>query len=135
MNSRFNNFRQNVQPGGLFEAPDAVVPTMICDATDAMQGTLKASVVVKNNGAEAIPAGTLVHLELDKDGMITPLLDLMTSKDLQPGQIEILAVDIVLPPDAPEIPYLLRAIVDSDMQVNECVEDNNANETICFVPQ
>ncbi|MEZ4449149.1 MAG: hypothetical protein R3B09_06690 [Nannocystaceae bacterium] len=44
-------------------------------------------------------------------------------------------MDVVLPPDAPEIPYLLRAIVDSDMQVNECVEDNNANETICFVPQ
>ena len=135
LNSRFNNFRQNVQPGGLFEAPDAVVPTMICDAKEAMNGSLKASVVVKNNGAEVMPAGTLVHLELDKDGAITPLIDLVTTKDLLPGQIEILAVDIVLPPDAPELPYLLRAVADSDAKVNVCVEDNNGNETICFLPQ
>lgn len=135
LNERFNNFRQNVQPGGLFEAPDAVIPSMICDAKQVMDGVLAVSIVVKNDGAELMPAGTSVHIELDKDGVITPLIDLVTSKDLQPGQIEILQVDITLPPDAPELPFNVRAVVDSLTEVDECIEDNNATQTLCFIPQ
>ncbi len=135
LNTRFNNFRQNVQPGGLFTAPDGIIPTMICDAKAVMEGQLKVSVVVKNDGAEVMLAGTTVHLELDKDGMITSLTDLVTSKDLQPGQIEILQVEVTLPPDAPELPFNVRAIVDSLLEVDECIEDNNATQTLCFIPQ
>ena len=135
LNTRFNNFRQNVQPGGLFTAPDGVIPSMICDAKQVMEGLLKVSIVVKNDGAEVMPAGTSVHLELDKDGVITPLLDLVTSKDLQPGQFEILQLEVTLPPDAPELPFNVRAVVDSTLEVDECVEENNATATLCFIPQ
>ena len=64
----------------------------------AMQ-QLKVSVVVKNVGAFEIPMGTPVHVELDKDGVITPLLDTQTDTLLLPGQFEILGLDIPLPND------------------------------------
>ncbi len=108
---------------------------MICDAKEVMNGSLKVSIVVKNDGAEVMPAATTVHIELDKDGVITPLVDLLTSKELQPGQIEIIEVDITLPPDAPELPFDVRAVVDSLSEVDECIEDNNTTETVCFIPQ
>lgn len=134
LNARFNNFRQNVQPGGLFNAPDATVVGLLCDSSQVAMMQLKVSVVIKNTGAFEIPQGTPVHVELDKDGMITPLVDTATDSLLLPGQFEILDLDIPLPVDAPALPYTIRAIVDPDNVVDECVEDNNAAGGECFVP-
>ncbi len=134
LNERFNNFRQNVQPGGLFNAPDATVVGLLCDSSMVAMMQLKVSVVIKNTGAFEIPQGTPVHVELDKDGVITPLLDTATNTLLLPGQFEILDLDIPLPNDAPALPYTIRAIVDPDNVVDECVEDNNAAGGECFVP-
>lgn len=131
LNARFNNFRQNVQPGGLFNAPDATVVSLTCDpGADKLQ----VSLVVKNNGALELPAGTPVHVELDKDGAITPLIDSATNTLLLPGQFEILDLDIPLPNDAPPLPFQVRAVVDPANVVDECIEDNNAGVTQCFVP-
>ncbi|MBK8262757.1 MAG: hypothetical protein IPK80_15655 [Nannocystis sp.] len=132
LNDRFNNFRQNVQPGGLFQAPDAVVPALICDAT-AAPGSLKVSVVAKNDGAEVLPAGTKVRLEVVKDGVASPLIELLTKNALLPGQIEVLNVTVDAPKDV-ELPFTLRATIDSEGVVDECKEENNVTETACFLP-
>jgi hypothetical protein len=132
LNDRFNNFRQNVQPGGLFEAPDAVIPALICDAT-AAPGSLKISVVAKNDGAEVLPAATKVRLELVEDGEASPLIDLLTSKALLPGQFELMGVTVELPKGV-ELPVTLRATIDSDGFVDECKEENNVTEAACFLP-
>ena len=134
LNARFNNFRQNVQPGGLFNAPDATIVGLLCDADGVDMMQLKISVVVKNTGALEIPMLTPVHIELDKDGVITPLVDTATNTLLLPGQFEVLDLDIPLPVDAPALPYTIRAIVDPGNVVDECVEDNNAGGGECFIP-
>jgi len=123
-----------VQPGGLFNAPDATIVGLLCDADGVDMMQLKVSVVVKNTGALEIPMLTPVHVELDKDGVITPLVDTATNTLLLPGQFEVLDLDIPLPVDAPALPYTIRAIVDPGNVVDECVEDNNAGGGECFIP-
>jgi len=130
-----NLVRQNVQPGGLFNAPDANVPSMVCGKTQGMENSIDVQVAVKNNGAELLLAGTAIHIELEKDGMILPLLDTATTVDLLPGQFEALDLTIMLPMNAPSPPYVVRAIVDPDNAINECVEDNNSGEASCVVVQ
>jgi hypothetical protein len=87
-----------------------------------------------STSAVEIPAGTPVHVELDKDGMITPLLDTATNGLLLPGQFEVLDLDIPLPNPSPPLPFVIRAIVDPGNVVDECVEDNNASGGECFIP-
>jgi len=135
LNDRLNNFRQNVQPGGLFNAPDANVPSMVCGNTQGMDNAIDVQVAVKNNGADVLPAGTAIHIELDKDGVVTPLLDTATTVDLLPGQFEALELTIMLPMNAPPPPYVVRAIVDPENAINECAEDNNNGEASCVVVQ
>ncbi|MCA9691452.1 MAG: VCBS repeat-containing protein [Myxococcales bacterium] len=133
LNERLNNFRQNVQPGGLFWAPDADLASMVCSTSEMNGGQLDIQLAVKNQGAELLPAGTAVHLDIDKDGMITPLYDTVTSKDLLPGEFELLDLVIPLPMNAPPLPFLVRATIDPDNVVNECIEDNNDGDASCFV--
>lgn len=134
LNERFNNFRQNVQPGGLFYAPDATVVGLICDESMVAQNKLVLSIVVKNEGAVPLEAGTPVKVELDKDGMVTPLVDTATNKKLLPGQFEILDLEVGLPVDAPGLPYTIVVTVDPGNVVDECKEDNNVGSGDCFVP-
>lgn len=134
LNARFNNFRQNVQPGGLFNAPDATVPGLICNASEAGGDKLPLSIVIKNDGALPLAAGTPVQIVLDKDGAITPLLDTATTTALLPGKFEILDLEVPLPADAPGLPYTVRVTVDPLNAVDECIEDNNVGAGECFIP-
>jgi hypothetical protein len=109
-----------------------VIPALICDAT-AAPGSLKISVVAKNDGAEVLPAATKVRLELVEDGEASPLIDLLTSKALLPGQFELMGVTVELPKGV-ELPVTLRATIDSDGFVDECKEENNVTEAACFLP-
>ena len=52
---RLNNFRQNVQPGGLFDAPDFFVREIRRLGCDDTQYTF--SIVVGNDGSLSVPAG------------------------------------------------------------------------------
>ena len=92
------------------------------------------SIVVKNDGAIPLPAGTPVKIDLDKDGAITPLVVSATNQTLLPGQFEILDLEIGLPLDAPGLPYTIVVTIDPDNAVDECKEDNNVGTGDCFVP-
>ena len=140
LNERYNNFRQNVQPDGLFAAPDAVLAGNICTPSETDDGwEVQLSVLVRNDGALSIPAGTDVAILLD-DGMSTTLLlETQTSIALAPGQFEVLSLTVPLPADVAP-PVTIQAIVDpSSMDspngdMNECNEDNNLADTLCAVP-
>ncbi|MEM6290893.1 MAG: VCBS repeat-containing protein [Myxococcota bacterium] len=140
LNERYNNFRQNVQPDGLFAAPDAVLGGNICTPVQENGAwSVELSVLVRNEGALTIPAGTDVAIVLD-DGMATSvLLETQTTIALAPGQFEVLNLDIPLP-DGVVPPVTIQAIVDPSDEdspagdMNECNEDNNVLDTLCAQP-
>jgi hypothetical protein len=139
-NERFNNFRQNVQPDGLFHAPDAAVEGSICSVNEVVDGfEVDLAVLVRNLGALAIPAGTPVALELVEGIVVTPLGASATSIALQPGQFEVLAVTVAIPMGA-QPPFTVRATIDPPAEdapagaINECDEANNAFDTECALP-
>ena len=140
LNPRFNNWRQNVQPDGLFDAPDAVLEGVICTPTNAAgPWQLEVSILIRNEGALTVPTGTPVEVEIDDGAMTAVILSTATTMDLQPGQIEVINATLNVPGGF-ELPFALRATVDptSLLQpngtMNECNEDNNVLETSCVVP-
>ncbi len=140
LNERYNNFRQNVQPDGLFAAPDAVLGGNICTPMETEDGwDVELSVLVRNEGALTIPAGTDVSIVLDDGMSTTVLLDTATTIALAPGQFEVLSLVVPLPAGVTP-PVTIVAIVDPgdddapNGDMNECNEDNNLAETVCAVP-
>ncbi|MFK7988064.1 MAG: FG-GAP-like repeat-containing protein [Sandaracinaceae bacterium] len=134
-NSRLNNFRQNVQPGGLFDATDLVVQSIELGACDLVEGA-RIEVTVRNDGAIGAAPGVPVH------AVVTPggggaTIDLgvqLTTTNLLPGRTETLV--FLLPVgDVPSdlVEYDVTATVDSDgaggSRYNECNEDNNVGMT------
>jgi hypothetical protein len=138
--SRLNNFRQNVQPGGLFDAPNFVVREIFRRACDASGFTL--AVVVGNDGSLSVPPGILTHVTVSGSGESFDLGAFATTEWLLPGQSEELEVVFELPP-TPEIDTIVvTATVDDDGtgagQYNECDEADNAlisNPISCLVVQ
>jgi hypothetical protein len=126
--SRLNNFRQNVQPGGLFDAPDFVVREIVRLDCDDTQYTLQ--VVVGNDGSLSVPAGILTHIVVTTtDGRDFDLGAVPTTGWLLPGQSETHEVVFEIP-DGPEVTGItVSAHVDDDgmggQQYNECDDDNN----------
>jgi hypothetical protein len=140
LNERFNNYRQNVQPDGLFHAPDAAIEGSICSVVeDGDTITVDVSILVRNLGALSIPAGTPVDVILEDGGVQTLLGQTFTTIELQPGQFEVLAVSLAVP-DGTQPPFALRIVVDPATPespaglMNECDEANNAFETDCATP-
>lgn len=126
--SRLNNFRQNVQPGGLFDAPDFVVrgiSRLDCDETQFVL-----AIVVGNDGSLSVPPGILTQVVVTSDdGRVFDLGTVATSQWLLPGQSEQLEVVFTVP-DGPSIATIVvSANADEDgtggQQYNECDEENN----------
>jgi hypothetical protein len=115
-----NNYRQNVQDRGLFNAPDATV-TLKVDCTSPV--VLHA--YLRNQGLAILPAGVQVALYL-MEGSQEKLLHTATSSSaLFPGQVE--EMTYVLkesdPPAGQEDYFRARALQGSAFK--ECRENNN----------
>ncbi|MEM7437773.1 MAG: VCBS repeat-containing protein, partial [Myxococcota bacterium] len=129
LNSRLNNFRQNVQPGGLFDAPDFVVREILRSDCNSTQFTF--DVVVGNDGSLSVPPGILTHVAVETlDGARTFDLGTFATTDwLLPGQSERLRVPFEIPDDGSVAEVRVVVRVDDDgsggAQYNECDEDNN----------
>ncbi len=127
--SRLNNFRQNVQPGGLFDAPDFVVREI--SRLDCDESHFVLAIVVGNDGSLSVPPGILTHVVVTSDdGRVFDLGTAATSGWLLPGQSEQLEVVFAIP-DGPSIgTIVVSATVDEDglggQQYNECDDENNA---------
>lgn len=127
--SRLNNFRQNVQPGGLFDAPDFVVHEI--SRLDCDESQLTVAIVVGNEGSLSVPPGILTHVVVTTDDQRVFDLGAIPSSDwLLPGQSEQLEVVFEIP-DGPAVSAIVvSASVDDDgmggQQYNECDDANNA---------
>jgi hypothetical protein len=118
-----NNFRQNVQGEGLFNAPD-LAPKDLSASGCAMSFTLTARVV--NQGALGVLAGIKVAFYLD--GMPPTLIGVATTTHaLLPGESEV--VSVVFTPPSGMGPWNVFVVVDDDGtghgQSSECDEMNN----------
>jgi len=126
--SRLNNFRQNVQPAGLFDAPDFLVREISRLDCDESQFTL--AVVVGNDGSLSVPPGILTHVVVTiDDAQVVDLGTVATRDWLLPGQSEQLEVVFEVPEGPQVTGIVVSATVDDDgvggQRYNECNEDNN----------
>lgn len=131
--SSLNNFRQNVQGEGIFDAPDLTILNIAM--TCGLDGA-QVEVTVANQGDRSVPDGMDVALFDAQDVLITVL---KTTIPLLPGGRETLSYNWENPPVTRGTQGVLgiRADVDNDGndngRFNECREDNNTKtaETTC----
>lgn len=127
-NPRLNNFRQNVQPDGLFDAPDLVLrdPSF---STIECGDALLLRVRVVNQGRAGAPAGVPVSFYID-DVFVGRV---ETTRALLPGASEV--VEFRWTEVVPDTTYQFRAVInDPDHEplvgLNECREENNGTDPI-----
>jgi hypothetical protein len=128
LRSRLNNFRQNVQPGGLFDAPDFVVREIF--RLDCDESQLTFAVVVGNDGSLSVPPGILTHVVVTTDdARVFDLGAVPTQGWLLPGQSEELEIVFEIPEGPSVVSIAVSATVDDDgmggQQYNECDDGNN----------
>jgi hypothetical protein len=133
--SYLNNFRQNVQGEGLFNAPDLAVTNL---KTGCNGDTVDLEITVGNLGSRGVRAGVDVSVYVTESGTEQHLVTLQTTQDLPPGGRETLAYQWADAPDLQGADITVRAVADEDadgnQQHNECVEDNNeiVDEASCI---
>jgi hypothetical protein len=116
-----NDFRQNVQDKGLFDAPDATV-SLAVDCTDPVL----AHVSVRNAGLAALPAGVNVGVFVRKNGVDTQVAQTATTHALFPGQTE--KLDVALPSGQAQKSdsFVAKIVVDpNNVTFHECRDDND----------
>ncbi|HJL19731.1 MAG TPA: hypothetical protein RMH99_28975 [Sandaracinaceae bacterium LLY-WYZ-13_1] len=131
-----NNFRQNVQPEGLFDAPDAVLADLTA-STRSCPTAIGLSVRVVNRGAAGMPAGIPVTFYRDEGGTRTLLGRATTTRPLLPGESELLELtpDFAVPAGMESEVFTFVAVVNDpdDMPVptfNQCRTENDEAEAI-----
>ncbi len=127
--SRLNNFRQNVQPGGLFDAPDLVITDIEMD--ECAPGVATIAVTVKNEGALGVAPGVPVFARATPLDLPPVTIGVeRTTLRLLPGQSERVIFMYVVEGGFTFSSFTVDAMVDDDGMggsvYNECHEDNNA---------
>ncbi len=132
-----NNYRQNVQGEGVFNAPDLTVQLSI--GLDNCPAELELVATVRNEGAAGVPAGVAVDFYAGQDATGTLLGSGVTMKALLPGGQAKVKLLVPAPPVDTTQDYFVE--VDSASKgvglVLECKEDNNTGLTTmaaCFAP-
>ena len=123
-----NNYRQNVQGEGVFNAPDLVLLGLSVELEGCPE-RLRLVARVANEGALGVPAGVAVAFYEGSEAMPGALLGVQrTSGPLLPGESETVSLEVDVP--AGEPPYGFFARVDDDGTgmggVAECDEDDGA---------
>jgi hypothetical protein len=123
--SWLNNFRQNVQDKGVFDAPDATV-SLAVECTDPVV----LHVSVRNIGLAGLPSGIKVGIYVVKSGVETQIGTVVTTQPLLPGQTQVL--DFTAPASATTADtFIARIIIDPNNKTfNECRADNNASKDV-----
>ncbi|MGM0555249.1 MAG: CARDB domain-containing protein [Myxococcota bacterium] len=124
--SSTNSFRLNVQPGGLFNAPDLVVESV--EVRNPACGTdveVEVAVTVSNQGALGVAAGAEVEVVAESNGNTETIGTVQTTKRLLPGQSETILTTWTPPSGWLQDGFTAQAQVDPDGTINECDEDNN----------
>jgi hypothetical protein len=119
-----NNFRQNVQDKGLFDAPDATV-SLAVDCTSPVV----AHASVRNIGLASLPAGVDVGIYKTGGAMDVLVGQGSTSHALFPGQTE----EVVISTDPAQCTsadtFVAKIIVDPQApKFHECRADNDSSD-------
>ena len=134
-NPRLNNFRQNVQPDGIFDAPDLVPLDVQFDAVscDAVR------VRVANVGRAGVRAGVPVVL-FDRDPTMmgsTPVATGMTTRRLLPGESEVILLRLARP-IAPAMSVSFWVQINGGMMplttLSQCRVDNDTDRIEAYCP-
>ena len=116
-----NNFRQNVQESGVFDAPNATV-----DLNVQCANPMLIYVSVRNIGLAPLPAGIEVEVRRTDDDSVVGTI--ITDKDLFPGQIASFELNTTLELDT-ELEFVAEIIVDpQNPTFVECRDDDNVSE-------
>ena len=125
-NPNLNNFRQNVQPGGLFDAPDLTGAAGKPSCTN----TISVVIEVNNQGAAKVSPGIDVTLYVNDPAKgPLPLQTVQTKTTIYAGQSEKVSFSVKTPKQYQKQIIDLFAVVDDDGKgtgkANECKEGNN----------
>ncbi|MEM9458653.1 MAG: FG-GAP-like repeat-containing protein [Myxococcota bacterium] len=122
-----NNYRQNVQGEGVFNAPDLTVE-LAAGLSHCLELELEIQATVRNLGSLGVPAGIEVtlHEGTNADGPVVGTLT--TDEPLLPGAQTMLVWSIPLSSGSPEQSYFaaVDSIGEGPGQVLECDESNNS---------
>jgi hypothetical protein len=131
-NPRYNHFRQNVQPAGLFDAPDLVVDSIMLAMCNPATATATIAVTVRNRGALGVAPGVPVIASATPMGGAPQALGVQrTTTLILPGRTETLLFTWTpVGGFGGFTSFTVEATVDSDgmggSEYNECNEDNNS---------
>ncbi len=121
-----NSFRLNVQPDGLFNAPDlAVEKVEIRNPTCGDVITVEIAVTVTNNGSLGVGAGAEVLVTATNGAEMAVVATVATTRALLPSQSETLLISWTLPAGWQNADFTVDGVVDPSGAINECIEDNN----------
>lgn len=132
LNPRLNNYRQNIQPGGVFDAPDLAITALRLIGDECPLTTFRVIVEVTNEGALSVPAGVPIQVFVDAGDATFGLDSVETISRLFPGDTETIVFDATVSDDVPPPPYTVRATIDPDEEINECDESNNSRDSDGF---
>jgi hypothetical protein len=120
-----NNFRQNVQDKGLFDAPDATVALAVECAKP-----VPLAVGVRNIGMAGLPPGVAVGVYA-LQGKEVLVASGTTTKLLMPGQTEVLALTADAQLASTDDTFVARILIDPDNPTfHECRDDNNESKKV-----
>ncbi len=124
-----NNYRQNVQGEGVFNAPDLTVQLAI--GLGNCPTELELIATVRNEGALGVPAGVVVDFYAGTDATGLLLGTGNTAKALLPGGSTKVKLLVPAPADDATQDYYVEVDMASkgDGAVLECNEDNNGGQT------
>jgi hypothetical protein len=137
-----NNFRQNVQPDGLFDAPD-LVPVDLAADNSACPARLGLRVRVINRGRAGAPPGVpVVFFQGSPTGTRTVIGRAVTTRRLLPGESEVVSVryDVPMAQQREAIPVFVVVNDAREMPLatlHECRTNNNTlgpQPTPCTTP-
>jgi hypothetical protein len=138
LDSRLNNFRQNVQADNLFAAPDLAL-TDLDVATDGgkcpFEVTLQIQATLRNLGSLSVAAGVPIVIDVLKDGAVVYSETFLTTTRLFPGTIEVLAFTPSVAEGLLVPPLTVVGRIDPDNAISECDEANNSvrvDDVVCL---
>ncbi len=130
LHSRLNNFRQNVQPAGVFDAPDLTIDSIAFDKCLFPSGkpvVARFLVTVKNKGLLGVGAGVPMLIDITEQGVESSMTVVKTTAPILPGNTEEVPVEFEIA--SYDSVFSIGATIDLDDKgghfYNECDESNN----------
>jgi hypothetical protein len=130
-----NNYRQNVQGSGVFNAPDLSLDLSV-SFNSCLDEEFGIVATVRNEGSLGVPAGIEVSLYEGEDATGTFIGTKATETPLLPGEFVEVTWAVAAPGGTPKQFYASVDEVDDVSVVNECDEGNNngSTETVACPP-